>query len=77
MVTADEVLQIAEEFGFKFSRAEFEREVKRSIDQRFAAGDLRLEPTVAAMKSKPRPPMSSCARGCLSYTVSWHPSELP
>jgi hypothetical protein len=38
-VTGDEVLQIAREFGYKFTKAEFERDVRRSYDERFKAGD--------------------------------------
>jgi nitrogen fixation uncharacterized protein len=76
-VTAEEVLEIAREFGYSFSRADFEREVKRDISERFNAGDESLTDVVALMRRrprpKPRPPESSCARGCLSYTVSWHP----
>jgi hypothetical protein len=78
-VTADEVLEIAKEFGFSFTRNEFEREVKRDLARRFAAGDQSL---IAMAKPKPKPkppkpPLSSCARGCLSYTISWHPSADP
>lgn len=79
-VTAEEVLEIAQEFGYSFSRSQFEREVQRDITRRFNEGDESLA-DVAAMirrkpKPKPKPPESSCARGCLSYTVSWHPSEF-
>jgi Nif11 domain len=74
MVTAEEVTQIAKEFGFSFSRAEFESAVKRDYARRFAAGETDLTDVLA--KPKPRPPMSSCARGCLSYTKSWHPKAF-
>jgi hypothetical protein len=76
-VTAEEVMQIAKEFGFKFSRKQFEREVLRDMAARFRAGDESLADVVAAAKPKPKPkpkpPESSCAKGCLSYTKSWHP----
>jgi hypothetical protein len=74
-VTAEEVLEIAREFGYSFSRSDFEREVKRDITQRFNAGDESLADVAALIKKKPKPgpPKSSCAKGCLSYTVSWHP----
>jgi Nif11 domain len=70
-VTAAEVLKIAKSSGFEFTREQFERAVKKSYNERFAAGDKSLSDVVA--KVRPRPPLSSCARGCLSYTKSWHP----
>jgi hypothetical protein len=76
---ADEVMQIAEEFGYSFTKSEFQREVKRRFADRFAAGEEGLEDMAETTKSKkkprprPKPPESSCAKGCLSYTVSWHP----
>ena len=73
-VTAEEVLQIAQEFGFKFTRAQFERDVKRDMADRFAAGDASLADVLA--RARPKPPLSSCARGCLSYTKSWHPRNF-
>jgi hypothetical protein len=72
-VTAEEVMQIATEFGFKFTRKQFERDVLRDMASRFSAGDDSLGDVVAAAKPKPKPPESSCAKGCLSYTKSWHP----
>jgi Nif11 domain len=73
-VMAEEVLQIAQEFGYSFTRSEFEKDVRQSIAERFAAGDESL--AAVAGKNKPKKsPLSSCARGCLSYTVSWHPSR--
>jgi hypothetical protein len=71
-VTAEEVLEIAREFGYSFSRGDFEREVKRDMARRFKAGDETLA-DVAGRKRPPRPPLSSCARGCLSWTKNWHP----
>jgi hypothetical protein len=72
MVTAEEVLQIAKEFGYTFTRREFESAVKRSMEERFAAGDQSLADVAGRRKPK-GPPESSCAKGCLSYTKSWHP----
>lgn len=72
-LTAAEILQIAEEFGYKFNRNEFEKEVKRAFAARFAAVQDALDTLEAAKPRRPRPPLSSCARGCLSYTISWHP----
>src|SRR5437764_14762362 len=70
-VTAAEVLRIAHEAGFSFTKEEFEKAVRQSIEERFAAGEQAL-----ATSLKPRrPPESSCAKGCLSYTVSWHPTR--
>jgi hypothetical protein len=73
-VTADEVMQIAREFGYTFTRAEFEREARRNFKERFSAGEQIVgEMAAKKKKPKPKPPQSSCAQGCLSYTVSWHP----
>lgn len=69
-VVADEVQRIAEEAGYSFSQVEFQEEVRRSISDRFAAGEQHL---ASAAEAPPRPPMSSCQVGCLSYTVNWHP----
>jgi hypothetical protein len=74
-VTAEEVLQIAQEFGFSFTRSEFEKEVKRSYAERFAAGEKDLADVTGKRKPK-GPPESSCAKGCLSYTKSWHPRDF-
>ncbi len=77
MVTAEEILQIAKEFGYAFTRQKFEQAVKTTIAKQFKGKDLSAE-QVAKKKKKPivkKPPLSSCARGCLSYTVSWHPSR--
>jgi hypothetical protein len=68
MVTAEEVLQIAKEFGFSFSKQQFEKAVKKAIAEQFKGKNL-SEAQVVGLKTR-RPPMSSCARGCLSYTVS-------
>jgi len=73
MLTADEVLQIAQEFGYSFTCEEFEREVRRDMERRFKAGDDSLSDVVGT-KKPPKPPESSCAKGCLSYTKSWHPT---
>jgi hypothetical protein len=70
-VTANEVMAIAKEAGYSFTRAEFERAVRQRYSERFAAGDVSLADVMA--RPRPRPPLSSCARGCLSYTKSWHP----
>jgi hypothetical protein len=73
-LTANEVLEIAREFGFSFTRGEFEKAVKQDYAARFAAGDKSLADVVA--RRRPRPPESSCAKGCLSYTKSWHPRDF-
>jgi hypothetical protein len=76
-LTAEEILQIAHEFGYSFTKSEFEKAVRRKFANRFAAFEDMVE-TKAALKKKPKPkpPESSCAKGCLSYTVSWHPSRV-
>jgi hypothetical protein len=71
-VTASEVLDIANEFGYSFTRAEFEQAVKRDYLKRFAAGDASLADVA---RPKPKPPNSSCAKGCLSWTKSYCPKR--
>jgi predicted ribosomally synthesized peptide with nif11-like leader len=71
-LTGEEVLQIAQEFGYSFTRDEFEGEVRRNIAERFAAGEANLA-DVAGARKPAKPLESSCAKGCLSYTKSWHP----
>lgn len=71
-VTAGEVLQIAQEFGYSFTPEEFQDEVRRSTAERFAAGDMNMI-NVEEAESLPE---SSCANGCLSYSVNWHPFIL-
>jgi hypothetical protein len=73
-VTAEEVLQLAHEFGYSFTQGEFVEAVRRSITDRFAAGDEGSAELSA--KKKGDPPESSCAWGCLSYTKTWHPSDF-
>lgn len=77
LVTAEEVLQIAKEFGYSFSRQQFETAVKKAIAQQFKGKDLREAQVSTSARKRPKPPLSSCARGCLSYTVSWHPVNRP
>jgi hypothetical protein len=72
LVTAEEIMKIARSAGFEFSKEEFESAVRRNMEERFASGEIGLADAVAAKK---KPPLeSSCAKGCLSYTKSWHPS---
>ncbi len=71
-ITANEVLKIAESNGYKFTREEFEKAVRDSYIERFSEGDISVADVL--MQSKRRPPESSCAKGCLSYTKNWHPS---
>jgi hypothetical protein len=75
LVTAEEVLQIAGEFGFSFSRQQFEKAVKKDIAERFKGKNL--SEAQAKPKKPRRPPRSSCARGCLSWTISFCPTGLP
>jgi hypothetical protein len=72
MSTAKEVMAIAKEQGFSFDRDEFEQAVRKDIAERFAAGDKTLT-NVVDKKRVSESPESSCAKGCLSYTISWHP----
>jgi hypothetical protein len=75
-LTAEEVVEIAREFGYSFSRDDFQAAVEEDIEERFRAGESGLEPYTRKKKPKD-PPESSCASGCLSWTVSWHPSDYP
>jgi hypothetical protein len=72
MVTAEEVMKIATKSGYSFTREEFERAVRGSIIERFRAGEHGL----ASVVNVDDPPESSCAKGCLSYTTSWHPDPI-
>lgn len=73
-VTAEEVLQIAKEFGYTLNRAQFEKDVRADLESRFAAGEVDLGVVLGKKKRpRPKPPESSCAKGCLSWTVNWHP----
>ncbi len=75
-VTADEILEIAREFGYTFTRAQFESAVKKDITRRFNEGGEGLADVAAMIRTKnPKPVPSSCAAGCLSFTSSWHPVE--
>jgi Nif11 domain len=69
MVTAEEVMKVAKKAGYSFTREEFETAVRSNIVERFRAGEYGLASVVNAND----PPESSCAKGCLSYTVSYHP----
>ena len=71
-VTADEVMQIAQEFGYSFTREAFQQEVRRSMAERFAVGDM----NVINVEEAETLPESSYAHGCLSYSVNWHPFIL-
>lgn len=71
-LTADEVGRIAAESGYNFTRGEFEEDVKRSMRERFAAGDESLRGVVEAEGG----PESGCGAGCLSWTHNWHPPPI-
>jgi hypothetical protein len=72
-VTAAEVLRIARADGYSFTRQQFEKAVRHSIVERFAAGEVGLAPVVNVEDA----PESSCSKGCLSYTISYHPDPDP
>lgn len=73
MASASEIMRLAEEAGFSFTQQEFESAVRKNMQRRFAAGAIELADVVRQAGRKP--PESSCAKGCLSYTKSWHPSR--
>jgi predicted ribosomally synthesized peptide with nif11-like leader len=72
MTTADEVMRIAKNAGYSFTSEEFETAVRGSIEARFKAGDQTLSRVVNATGALE----SSCSKGCLSLTISWHPDEV-
>ena len=68
---AKEILQLATDHGFSFSQSELEETVRgQTAKQMGEEAKTKVVP-----EARPRPPMSSCARGCLSYTHSWHPID--
>ena len=77
-VMAEEVLQIAKEFGYSFTQSQFENEVKKAFKSKFDYEELEYYPglprEVARRRPRPRPPMSTCPRGCVSWTTNWHPA---
>jgi len=68
MVTADEIIQIAQEWGYLFTQYEFQEAIKRHFAEMFKKDE---EESGQPQESSPQ---SSCAYGCLSYTKSWHPT---
>ena len=68
-VTGEEVLEIAQEFGFSFTREEFERAVLQDMARRFEAGESKL----GDLMDQADAPESSCATGCVSWTTNYHP----
>ena len=74
--SANQIMKIAHDEGFAFSQVEFEAGVRESIAATFSGGKQADEtPEGGVERARPRPPMSTCARGCLSYTVNWHPVD--
>ena len=73
-VTAEEIMEIAKEFGYSFSRTQFESDVRNSFKDRLAPGEqIITELARKKGKPKPKPPDSSCAKGCVSWTTNYHP----
>jgi hypothetical protein len=76
LVTAEEVLEIARDAGYSFSREDFEREVKGDMEKRFTEegeGDVSGYMQLAIRADSPE---SSCAKGCLSWSINYCPSVL-
>lgn len=71
-LAADEVIKIARQLGYTFDRKQFEQEVLRSMEERFAAGERQLA-YVIGNPQLAGAPESACSRGCLSYSVNYHP----
>lgn len=76
-VMAEEVIQIANEFGFSFTQKEFERAVARNIGERFQGGEQDVAAAATRKPKptpKPKPPLeSTCARQCLSWSINYCP----
>ena len=72
-VTAEEILQIAEEFGYTFTKREFEREVKRAFAARYAAIREAIGPPPGAATT---PPDSACSKGCVSWSTNYCPDRF-
>ena len=72
-VTAEEIVQIANEFGFSFTQKEFEKEITRNFADRFDAGEDEVALAAKPKPKPPKPPLSSCSRGCLSWTKTYCP----
>ncbi len=73
LVMAKEVLEIAKKAGFSFTKEEFENDVRKDIEKRFAAGDISIASAISK-KVVSDAPESACSKGCLSYTTNYHPS---
>ena len=67
-VTMDEVMRIAHENGYSFTRSEFQEAIRRSLRERFAAGEKDL----AAVIDQDQQFGSGCGE-CISWTRTWHP----
>ena len=50
MASAGEIMRLAEEAGFSFTRQEFESAVSKNMQQRFAAGAIELADVVRQRK---------------------------
>lgn len=73
LVSAEEIMGIAREAGFEFTREEFESASRANLKSRFTAGEVHLAEVVADGRKKPVP--SSCASGCVSWTTNYHPID--
>jgi hypothetical protein len=72
MTTAKAVMRIAKKAGYSFTAEQFETAVRKSLVDRYRAGETGLASTVNAHAALE----SSCSKGCLSYTKSWHPDPV-
>jgi hypothetical protein len=72
---AKEILQLATDHGFSFSQSELEETVRGQTAKQMG-GEAQAQNLPGERLTISRPPMSSCARGCLSYTHSWHPEPI-
>ena len=81
-VTAEEILQIAKEFGFSFSQSQLQNEAKKVISDKFETKDETGTAAMAKPKPKPKPkpvpkpPDSACAKGCISWSKTYCPPRI-
>jgi hypothetical protein len=72
-VTTKQIMQIAKKAGYAFSRKAFETSVKKKFGETFAGPVLPVSARRIVIEEAPE---SACSRGCLSYSVNWHPDPI-
>jgi hypothetical protein len=65
-VTFDRILDVASKAGYKFSEEDLRAVLKEKLKNRVSAGDFDLGRFASS-----NAPESSCASGCLSWTITY------